>query len=238
MPPGTSAESAWLLEAPPWEAPVATGNAAPTVRQDTRKQTVGQISVAEQTLGKLARATADRIRVEGLEQYIVRARGTSNLTDGVRQLPHRAARLLDHLRKRWASVVTSSEPWTVTECESAKQQGPHKSSHLDREFVSEEMLDFCRQGYWMVLPYYCVQHWRGLHVSPLGVVSQRDRRSRLIVDHSYSGVNDDTVALAPKEAMQFGRALHRVMKTVVNADDRYGPVYLSKIDIADGFYRV
>ena len=46
------------------------------------------------------------------------------------------------------------------------------------------------------------------------------------------------MALAPKEAMQFGRDLHRVMQTVVNADARYGPIYLSKIDIADGFYRV
>ena len=39
--------------------------------------------------------------------------------------------------------------------------------------------------------------------------------------------------------MQFGRAFPRILKTVVRADPRrYGPVYLSKIDIADGFYPV
>ena len=38
--------------------------------------------------------------------------------------------------------------------------------------------------------------------------------------------------------MQFGRALQRVLANVVQADPRYGPVFLSKIDIADGFYRV
>ncbi|KAI2490266.1 hypothetical protein MHU86_24316 [Fragilaria crotonensis] len=48
----------------------------------------------------------------------------------------------------------------------------------------------------------------------------------------------ETVQLAPPEAMQFGRALHRVLKRIVEADGRYGPVYLAKIDIADGFYRV
>ena len=100
------------------------------------------------------------------------------------------------------------------------------------------MLDFCAQGYWAVLPYDAVRQWEGLRILPLGVVPQQDRRPRLIVDYSFSGVNDDTVQLAPKESMQFGRALQRVMSTIVRADQRYGPVFLSKIDIADGFYRV
>ena len=52
------------------------------------------------------------------------------------------------------------------ECENAMQRRPHKSSHLEREFVSEEMLDFCRHGYWMVLPYDCVRHWKGLQIPP------------------------------------------------------------------------
>jgi hypothetical protein len=38
--------------------------------------------------------------------------------------------------------------------------------------------------------------------------------------------------------MQFGRALHRVLQQVSDADPRLGPVHLSKIDIADGFYRI
>ena len=78
----------------------------------------------------------------------------------------------------------------------------------------------------------------GLRVSPLGVVPQRDRRPRLIVDYSFSGVNDDTIPLAPRESIQFGRALQRLLQTIVQADPKCGPVYLPKIDIADGFYRV
>jgi hypothetical protein len=50
-------------------------------------------------------------------------------------------------------------------------------------------------------------------------------------------VNAETVQLAPPEAIQFGRALHRVR--IVAADERYGPaVYLAKIDLAHGFYGV
>ena len=89
-----------------------------------------------------------------------------------------------------------------------------------------------------MVPFLSVRHWRNLRVSPLGVVPQRDRRPRLIVDYSFSGVNEETVPLAPREAMQFGRALQRVLTTIVKADPRFGHVYLSQIDIANGFYRV
>jgi hypothetical protein len=38
--------------------------------------------------------------------------------------------------------------------------------------------------------------------------------------------------------MQFGRALWRVLQQISDADTRLVPVHLSKIDIADGFYRI
>jgi hypothetical protein len=58
------------------------------------------------------------------------------------------------------------------------------------------------------------------------------------VDYSFSGVNEDTILLAAQEAMQFGRALQRILTKIVCADPPYGPVPMAKIDIADGFYRV
>jgi hypothetical protein len=77
-----------------------------------------------------------------------------------------------------------------------------------------------------------------LRVSPMGVVPQRERRPRVIVDYSFFGVNDDMVKLAPREAMQFGKALERILGHIVEAPPAHGPVYLLKIDIADGFYRI
>jgi hypothetical protein len=132
----------------------------------------------------------------------------------------------------------TTSPWSSERRTQALARGPHKSSQREREFVSEEMLDFCRQGYWLVLPYAEVAGWPHLRISPLGVVPRRDRRPRLIADYSYSTVNKETIQLAPKEAMQFGRTLQGVFTTIVHADPRYGPVYLAKIDVADGFYRV
>jgi hypothetical protein len=51
-------------------------------------------------------------------------------------------------------------------------------------------------------------------------------------------VNNTTSPTAPPEAMQFGGALHRVLRRVRHADPKYGPVYLSKHDIKDGFYQM
>jgi hypothetical protein len=58
------------------------------------------------------------------------------------------------------------------------------------------------------------------------------------VDYTYFGLNQETVPLAPAESMQFGRALNRVLQRIVTDDPRHGPVYLCKVDIADGFYRL
>ncbi|KAI2498441.1 hypothetical protein MHU86_16025 [Fragilaria crotonensis] len=109
------------------------------------------------------------------------------------------------------------------------------------EFVSEEMADFCRQGYWLVLPQDIVADWPKLRILPLGVVPQQDQMPRLIVDYSFSNVKSETAPLAPHEVMmhQFGRALQRVvLLIIVHANRWYGLVHMAKIDIADGFYRV
>ena len=94
------------------------------------------------------------------------------------------------------------------------------------------------KGYWIVLPYPAVQGLPNLRISPLGVVPQRERRPRIIVDLSFSGVNRDTAKLAPPEAMQFGCALSRILSLIQHAPPKFGPVYLLKLDIADGFYQV
>jgi hypothetical protein len=38
--------------------------------------------------------------------------------------------------------------------------------------------------------------------------------------------------------MQFGKALKRVLQHIMEADPRFGPVHLIKVDIANGFYRL
>ena len=93
-------------------------------------------------------------------------------------------------------------------------------------------------GHWLVLPATEeVLRLKGLRLSPIGVVPQRERRPRTIVDYSYSGVNQDTVRLAPP-SMQFGRAFERFVTTLHQADERRGPTFMMKLDLADAFMRV
>ena len=61
----------------------------------------------------------------------------------------------------------------------------------------------------------------------MGVVPQCERRPRLVVDYTFSNVNQETLQLAPPEAMQFGRALQRVVTNIVHADLQYGPACLA-----------
>jgi hypothetical protein len=77
-----------------------------------------------------------------------------------------------------------------------------------------------------------------LRLSPLGVVPQRDRHPCIISDYSFVGVNHETIALSPEECMQFGKTLWRILRHLKSVNPHLGPVYLSKIDIADGFYRI
>ncbi|KAI2494662.1 adenylate kinase [Fragilaria crotonensis] len=79
-----------------------------------------------------------------------------------------ASRLLEHLRVRGAAVPTATPPWSQQRRDEAMQRGAHQSSQAEREFVCREMLDFCRQGYWVVVPYEAVRHLPNLRISAWG----------------------------------------------------------------------
>ena len=117
--------------------------------------------------------------------------------------------------------------------------GSHASATQYYDFLRTEMADMARLGYWTVLPYRLVRLLlRRLRLSPAGVVPQCDRRPRTIIDYTTSNVNAETLRLSPKEAMQFGRALHRLLRQIRFAPPQHGPVYMLKVDLSDGFYRV
>jgi hypothetical protein len=100
------------------------------------------------------------------------------------------------------------------------------------------MADMIDKNQSLVLPFSQVRNLPNQRVGPIGVVPQRDRRPRTIVDYSFSGINQETCLIAPSEAMQFDTALQRVIESIINANPRFGPVLLCKVDIADGFYQI
>ena len=88
------------------------------------------------------------------------------------------------------------------------------------------------------MPYSKVRNVSGLRLSSPGVVPQRDQRPRWIVDYSWWNVNQETLPLAPKEAIQFRHALNRLLQEILLADPKHGPPEMMKVDIAGGFYRI
>ena len=151
---------------------------------------------------------------------------------------HDAHRLLKFYKARGAPVKMSTPAWSAARVDEALERGPHKSCDDYHEFLGEEFADMINKGQWVVLPASAVENMPGLRISPPGVVPQRGRRPRWIVDYTFSDVNKETLPLAAMEAMQFGHALDRILREILLADPELGPVQLLKVDISDGFYRI
>ena len=188
-------------------------------------------------LGKLIQRDTYLLDNLGLEAFVDLRRGRSDFTS-LRKLRHKARRLLRQYKHRGAPVVLSTPPWTTDRVEAALERGPHKSCAEHIAFLRDEFLGMINKGQWAVLPYSAVKDLPGLRLSPPGVIPQRDRRPRWIVDYTFSNLNNELLDIAPLDSMQFGRALERIIRHIVLADPTLGPTYLIKADVADGFYRV
>ena len=172
------------------------------------------------------------------EEFVTAFRGRSYLAPELDEVDHPAVNMLRDWRDHGVPVNTTSDPWTAEALDSFVERGCHRSATEHSEFLREEMAEFIENKFWTVLPYDRVKHLPALQLSPAAVKDERDRKPRLLCDHSWSPVNETTSPHAPPEAMQFGGALHRVLRRVRHANPKFGPVYLSKHDIKDGFYRM
>ena len=165
-------------------------------------------------------------------------KGRSNFHDDLLYLRHQAAPFIHQYSKQGVPVLLRTRPWSLQQKDAAIQRGNHPSAQAFTDFLREEMCDMRTKGMFIVLPYSYLRHHPELRISPLGCVPQRDRRPRIINDYTFSEVNQSTIKMAPPEAMQWGRALNRVLWYIYTADRRNGPVLLSKTDLSDGFYQI
>jgi hypothetical protein len=76
----------------------------------------------------------------------------------------------------------------------------------------EDMHDYVAMGHWTVLPYNAIKHHPHLKLAPAGVVPQRERRPRPIMDYSFYGTNANSLPLHPRHAMHFGSTLQRILQ--------------------------
>jgi hypothetical protein len=112
-----------------------------------------------------------------------------SLSQNIGNIPHPAAAFLQRLAKHGVPAPLSTPPWSLAQKDAAVQRGPHPSaSKIHTTFLLEDMYDMVRIGYWVVLP-YLAGHYSHLKIAPSGVVPQRERRPRTIMDYSYNEVN-------------------------------------------------
>jgi hypothetical protein len=192
---------------------------------------------AQAELGKLIDESVTLLEKVGWENFVKLRRQGGDLSS-LANVNHPAHRLLKHLKHRGAPVKLTTPPWTRQQLHDAISRGPHKSCNEYIDFLDTEFIDMLKKGQWTILPASVAVKLPGLRVSPPGVVPQRDRRPRWICDYSWSSVNADTIRLAPSDAMQFGNCLDRVLREILLADPKHGPVMLNKTDLSDGFYRI
>lgn len=210
-----------------------------TTVSDSSPRKRAKFNISTDKLGKLIQHSLTAYYASASwSAFVHRFRGPSHISTGVQHLQHPAAAILESYRTQGVPVLIDEPPWSSSQLTDKLGRGSHKSAHDAIEFVRDELADFAEKGFWAILPFDLVRDLPGLRLSPLGSVPQNDRRPRLIVDLSFYGVNAATQHLAPKEAMQFGRALHRLLYRVRHSNPTFGPVYSNKVDIADGFYRV
>jgi len=172
------------------------------------------------------------------DTFVQQEHGPPHLRANLQDLPHPAGESLASLEAHEVPVAFDDEPWTLQKMDDAVKKGCHPTAQKHTAFIAQEMLEFAESGYWTILPYSKVRHLPGLRGSPAHMKEELDRKDRFLADHSNWGVNEHTLALAPKEAMQFGGIFYRLLYLIRHAAPKYSIIYLAKFDLKDGFYRL
>ena len=225
--------------------PVSPSRKRPATSSSTKASStpIDTIQLRNDRLGTLVSNLMKKFEHAGSwETFATDFRGRSYLSDNIDDLDHPAADLLRTWRDEGVPAGTSSQPWTREQKDECLRRGCHPSATLHSTFLREEMAEFIENKFWAVLPYELVRDLQELMLSPAAVKEERDRKPRLLCDHSWpwpwGSVNEATVAHAPPEAMQFGGALPRLLYYVRHQNPRFGPLKGAKHDIKDGYYRM
>ena len=136
--------------------------------------------------------------------------------------------LLDSCREDGVPYVTSAKPWDTQQKEDTLHHEAHQSTYQNLELVRGEFVHMIKKRFWTALPTSLVLHHKELRLSPLGVAPQHKQQPQVTCNHTFFGVNQDTVPMAPPEAMQFGKMLPRQLQALAFANPKYNPVYLAK----------
>ena len=113
--------------------------------------------------------------------------------------------------------------------------GTHAFASKEAKFIRVGLADKVQAGHVPVIPLEAVTALQKLCLLPVAFIPQEVRIPRLIFDFTWIGLNDIAESVSPMEAMRFRGAILRILKQVLAADSHLGPVYLSKVDLADAY---
>ena len=118
----------------------------------------------------------------GLPGLIAYVRGEPDIHSAVGALPHEAAPLLDQMRQKETPVKIYGPPLTPKQLYAVIVYGLHNSCDKDPSFLRAEMRYFVKKGFWIVLLLEDDAGLNGLRLTPAGIIPQRDRRDRIVID--------------------------------------------------------
>ena len=210
-----------------------------TLASPNEERLEDRYNTAVQKLGTFVAANVLRLHsAPDWKTFVQQEHGPPHLRENLQDLDHPAGAFLSSLEAHGVPVAFDDEPWSLKKMDDVVKKGCHPTAQKHAAFIAHEMLEFAESGYWTILPYSEVRHLPGLRGSPSHIKEELDRKARFLADHSNWGINEHTLALTAKEAMQFGGTLYRLLYLIRHADPKYGPVYLAKLDLKDGFYRI
>ena len=149
--------------------------------------------------------------------------------------------------------VDCGENWSRETIEAAIERGPHQSALTPEalELFQEDVVNYqVKAGFCKIVNWDDIKHDLPpqLKISPVAAVPQVGRRPRIILDLSFGvrmgseviqqAVNATTTTTSHPAALDFlGSSMPRILDFLAHAPSEY-PVYLSKYDISDGFWRM
>ena len=159
------------------------------------------------------------------------------------------------LLAEWAQMgcpTKTGRPWSKDEMWEAVARGPHQSS-LSTEAIAHfavEGAEKVRVGQAKLVMWDDIKDNPPpqLKISPIAAIPHKSKAFRSILDLSFSlrlknggmleSVNDSTVKMAPRGALdQLGQSLSRIIHAFAEADDN-AKIFMAKWDIKDGFWRM
>ena len=124
------------------------------------------------------------------------------------------------------------------EVDAAILYGSPASASKEAEFIRAALAEQVQAGHVAIFLLEPVTALQNLWLSPVAVIPRVGRRPQLMFDLTWIRINNISERLSPMEAIRLGGWLLRILKQLLTADPRLGPVYLSKVDLVDTYMRL